>query len=191
MNEKKIAVLGVIAVVVAGLAFLQSRYNRTYKSPQITISPLIEGLDIDQVQTIVVTPKDAAEPIRLDRRDDAFVVSNKEDYPADMKKVNALISNCLDMRIASDAVITANPDNHAELGVTPETAKFRIEFLNGDQEPKVIVGLLISDSKMEGDRSVSHVRLASGNEVYRMTDIQYFSTRPMDYVDTQILKVDR
>lgn len=188
MSDRKLAVLGIIAVGLAALAILQSRFSRTYTPPQITLAPLIEGLDIDQVQTILINSKEA-QPIRLERRDKTFVVAGKEDYPANLKKVNSLISDCLDLRVTSDALITANPDNHAQLGLTSDTARYEIAFLDGQQ--KNLVGLLISESDMEEEQSSAAVRLAASNQAWRISDVPYISTRPIDYIDTQILQIQR
>ncbi len=189
MSDRKLAILGIIAVVMAGLAFLQSRLGRSYKAAQITVFPLIEGLDIDRIEGLRITSKDTAEPILLERKESGFVVRNKQGYPAQIQKVNSLISDCVDIRISSDALITSNPENHAELGVTAETARYGIEFLDGDQT--VIVGLFISETKTQEDASFSHVRLAGENDVYRLRETPYLSIRPMDYIPAQVVEVDR
>jgi hypothetical protein len=188
MSDKKLVVLGIITLAVVVLAILQSRYSRTYTPPQITLAPLIEGLDIDQVQAIEIKAKDA-QPIRLRRKDTSFVVATKEDYPANLKKINSLISDCLDIRITSDALITANPENHAHLRLTPDTARYEITFLDG--QDKALVGLLIAEADREDNTSSAAVRLAASNQAWRLTETPYISTRPMDYIDAQILQIDR
>ena len=188
MSDRKLAVLGIIAVALAALAILQSRFSRTYTPPQITLAPLIEGLDVDQMQSIQINSKDA-QSIRLQRKEDAFVVAEKDNYPANLKKVNSLISDCLDIRITSDALITANPENHAQLGLTSETARYEITFLDG--QDKALVGLLISESDMEENPTSAAVRLPNSNQAWRLAEVPYISTRPIDDIDTQILQIDR
>jgi len=188
MSDKKLAVLGIIAAAVAALAVLQSRISRTFTPPQITLAPLIEGLDIDQVQSIEIKSRDS-EPVRLRRKETAFVVASKENYPANLRKVNSLISDCLDIRITSDALITANSENHAHLGLTSDTARYEITFF-GEQE-KALVGLLIADTDRDENSSSTPVRLANSNQAWRLTDAPYISTRSIDYIDSQILQVDR
>lgn len=191
MNDKKVAILAIVAVLAAAGAFLSSRLSRDYTPEKVTIFPLIEGLDIDGIQTLVVGGKNADNPIHLDRSGNTFTVREKDGYPANLSKVNSLISDCLDIRITSDALITSNPDNHAQIGVTEETARWRVEFL-GEQE-KPMTGLLISESKSEGEQSrpFSAVRLINSPNVYRLTDEPYISTRAMDYIDAQILQLER
>ncbi|HOK67445.1 MAG TPA: DUF4340 domain-containing protein [Anaerohalosphaeraceae bacterium] len=191
MNDKKVAILAIVAVLAAAGAMLSSRLSRNYTPPKVTIFPLIEGLDIDRIQTIVIGAKSADGPIHLDRSDKAFTVREKDGYPASVSKVNSLISDCLDIRITSDALITSNPANHAQIGVTEDTARWHVEFLGADQ--KLITGLLVSESKTEGEQSrpVSAVRLMKSPNVYRLADEPYISTRAMDYIDAQILQAER
>lgn len=190
MSDRKLAVLAVLAVLFAGAAVLLSRVGRDYTPPQITLAPLIEGFDVERIQTIAVGSKDSSEGVHLDRSGKGFAVREKDNYPAVMSKVNSLISDCLDIRITSDALITSNPANHAEIGVTPETAQYRVEFLDAEQKP--IVGLLISEPKSQGEQgSFSAVRRLDRPEVYRLNEPPYVSVRPMDYIETQILQVER
>ncbi len=191
MNDRKVAVLATAAILAVAGAFLSSRLSRDYTPPKITIFPLIEGLDLDRIQTILVVAKSADGPIHLDRSGNGFTVREKDGYPAHVSKVNSLISNCLDIRITSDALITSNPANHAQIGVTEDTARWRVEFLGADEKP--ITGLLVSESKSEGEqtRPVSAVRMTNSPNVYRLTDEPYIPTRAMDYIEAQILQLER
>jgi hypothetical protein len=191
MNDKKVAILAVAAVVAAAGALVSSRFGRNYTPEKVTIFPLIEGLDLDSIQTIVIGGKQADTPIHLDRNGNTFTVREKDGYPASVSKVNSLISDCLDIRITSDSLITSNPDNHAQIGVTEQTARWWVEFLAAEEKP--LTGLLISESKSEGEQSrpVSAVRLKNNPSVYRLTDEPYIATRPMDYIEAQVLQLER
>lgn len=191
MNDRKVMILMIVAVLAAVGAMLSSRLSRNYTPPKVTIFPLIEGLDIDQIQTIVIGSKNAEELIHLDRAGNTFTVREKDGYPANVSKVNSLISDCLDIRIPSDCLITSNPANHEQIGVTDQTARWRVEFLGAEQKP--ITGLLVSDSRAEGEQSrgYSAVRLTNSPNVYRLTDEPYISTRAIDYIEAQILQVER
>lgn len=186
MTDKKVAMLGMVAVLMAGWAVIQGRISQSYQPDQIVISPLIEGLDIEAVQAIRLTSEQGAKTVDLVRDGGRFVITQKDRYPADVKKVNDLISGCLDMRISSDQRITEDGANHGELGVTTETAACQVEFLGADQKP--IVGMLISTADDEGN---SYVRLATADVVYRADDAPTVPTSASEFLDTVLFQVDQ
>ena len=98
MSDRKLAVLGIIAVALAALVILQSRFSRTYTPPQITLAPLIEGWMWIRCSLSGSIRKTLQSKCVLRRKEDAFVVAEKDNYPANLKqKVNSLISDCLDI----------------------------------------------------------------------------------------------
>ena len=145
MSDKKLALLGIFAVVMAGLAILQHQLGRNAHTADFSGSALIEGLDIDAVATIHVAGDGGAQTVTLVRDNDRFVVSDKDNYPADVAKINRLINQCLDIQTTEK--ITSNPANHGDLKVTEDIALYRIGFLNSDGAP--IVTLLLSDADPE------------------------------------------
>lgn len=182
MTDRKLAILGVTAVIMAGWALFQGRISQSYTADAIVISPLIEGLDIDAVQKIRITSEKGDKVVDLVRGNEGFAVAPKDHYPADVKKVNDLISGCLDIRVNSGERITADAVNHAELGVTPETARCQVVFLGAEDKP--IVGLLLSETDAETGRA--YVRLTTGNEVYGLEDAPWLPAGASDYLDMSL-----
>jgi len=182
MSDRKLAVLGMVAVLAAGWAVLQHRISQNVKPADFSSSPLIEGLQVDAIASITVMSEKGGSVTTLNRTPNGFVIANKGDYPADVSKINALVNNCLDIR--THEKITDNPDNHAELKVTDETARYRIAFLN--DEGKEIVGLYVSESNEKGG---AFVRLLSSNDVYSIENAPWIPAKPMDYVDAQLFQI--
>lgn len=183
MNDRKLAILGIIAVLMVGAAILQNRLGQNTHTADFSSSALIEGLDVDTVGAIQVASDKGSKTVTLTRSNDQFVVTDKDNYPADIGKVNQLINQCLDVRTVEK--ITSNADNHADLKVTEDTAQYVIRFLNSENEP--IVTLLFSPA--DPDTNTAYARLLSSNDVYSITRPVWFGTAPIDYIDTALVSV--
>ena len=182
MSDRKLALLGIIAVLMVGWAVLQNRISQNVNTADFSSSALIEGLQIEAVSTITVTSEKGEKITTLNRKGGVFVVADKDNYPADVAAVNTLLNGCLDIRTREK--ITDNPDNHADLGVTPETARCVVSFLDADGGE--IVALVISKDE---DSGAAFARLLSEMSVYSIQYPPQIKTDPMDFVDAQLLQV--
>lgn len=185
MSDKKLAILGVLAVAAAGWAILQSRLSQPANTIDFSSSPLIEGLAIDSIGSIVITGESGAKSVTLDRSDKSFVVRDKDNYPAEVGKINGLINKCLDVRVQEK--VTSNAANHADLKVTPETAKYVVTFMNKDGN--VITGFAVSESDAESGRA--YARLLSSDDVYAISSDPWIGTGATEYLDTKLLEAPR
>jgi len=184
MSDKKLAVLGILAVVMAGWAILQSRLSQRVNIADFSSAALIEGLDLGAVAAIQITSEQGQTTMTLNRTGNGFVVADKDGYPADIAKINTLINNCLDIRTYE--VITSNPDNHVDLKVTKDTAQYTLEFL--DDQAGVIVGFAMSETDEDGN---AFVRLLSANPVYSIKNPPRINTAPLDYINKELLRVEK
>ena len=183
MNDKKLAILGLAAVIMAGAAILQNRISKQLSTGDFSSSPLIEGLEIDKVDAIRISSENGSKTVNLARKNGNFVVTDKDDYPANVTRINELINHCLDIRTSEK--ITSNVSNHADLNVTDETARFVISFLDSDDTP--IVTLLISETDMETNSA--YARLSASDDVYSIERPPYIQASPMDYVAATLVEV--
>ena len=185
MSNKKLAILGIIAIVMVVLAGVQLRLSSGKQRLSLGApSYLIQGLDTDKIASIVLGAAD--NQVILSRRGNRFVVESKDDYPAKATKINGVIAACLDIKTAE--FVTGNPANHADLGVTEEQARHVVKLFGRDGN--LITGLLISPPNT--DRAGSYLRLISSNDVYLTIDRPWparFSD--MDFIDTALLSIDR
>ncbi len=184
MSNRKLAVLGMIAALMVGWAILQSRIGQTVNTADFSSSALIEGLQIEAVAGITITSEKGEKITTLNRKDGVFVVADKDDYPADVAAVNALFNGCLDIRTREKT--TDNPNNHADLEVTPQTARSVVSFL--DTDGGQIVALAMSKSDEKGE---AFARLLSETGVYSIQYSPQIKTDPMDFVDAQLLQVQQ
>ena len=185
MSNKKLAILGVAAIVTVVLAGVQLRLSTTHSSVSVSgPSYLIQGLDTNKIASIVLGTAD--DQVILTRSGNRFVVANKDDYPAMSTEINGVIAACLDIKTAE--FVTGNAANHAELGVTETAAAHVVKLFGADSKP--ITGLLISPPGK--DRDGSYVRLISSNDVYLTIDRPWPSRfSAMDFIDTALLSIDR
>jgi len=184
MSNRKLAVLGILAVLMAGWAVLQNRIGQNANTADFTSSALIEGLQLDAVSSIAITSDKGKQTTTLDRKGETFVVADKENYPADVTKINSVINDCLDIRTHEQ--VTDNSSNHADLGVTEETAQFVVHFL--DKDGGQIVGIAVSEA---GENGTAFARLLSSNDVYSIQNPPRIVARPMDYVDAQLFQIQQ
>ncbi len=185
MSDKKLALLGMIAVLMTAAAVVQHNMTRRVRTTDFSGSPLIEGLAVDTIAGIEIAGEQGSQTVRLTRLNGRFVLPEKDNYPADVTKINFLINNCLDIRTVEK--ITDNPDNHADLKVTPETARYRISFM--DEDPKPIVSLVLSES--DPDTNTAYARLQSEDTVYSIQSVPRFNTGTADYMNTELLNVSK
>jgi hypothetical protein len=185
MSNKKLVILGIVAVVMVIWAGLLLRISTNQPSgPSTGPSYLIQGLSTDQIASVVLGTGD--DQIILTRKGNRFVVANKDDYPAMSTEINGVIAACLDIKTAE--FVTATAANHTDLGVTEAGAAHVVKLFGADQKP--LTGVLISPADPE--RRVSYVRLISSNDVYVTLDRPWppeFSA--MDFIDKTLISLGR
>jgi hypothetical protein len=184
MSDRKLAVLGILAVLAVCWAVLQNRMSQTVKTPDFGSAPLIAGLDLKVVDGLQITSEGGSQTTTLKRSDQGFTVVDKDNYPADISKINTMINHCLDIR--TNEKITDDPQNHADLKVTPETGQYVIRFL--DREGQEIVGIAISPTD---EKSTAFARLLSADDVYSVQSPPWLNTRPLDYIDTELFQIQQ
>jgi len=184
MSNKKLVVLGIIAIVMVLLAGAQLRISTRRSFAPTGPSYLIQGLDTAEIASIVLGTGD--NQVILTRKGNRFVVETKGDYPAKTNEINGVIAACLDIKTAE--LVTRNPANHADLGVTEEKARHVVKLFGKDAEP--ITGVLISPPDTDKERV--YVRLISSNDVYLTLESRWPSKfSNMDFIDKALTTVDR
>ncbi len=183
MSNKKLAILGLAAVAMVVIAVITAQQAQqqpgTESQNQIY---LLGGLDPDDIAQIVIQSDD--ETLTLTRQKSGFVVGEKENYPAKTQKVNDVIVDCLD--IQTTTLITDDPQNHTELGVTEEQAATAVRFYRPDAN--LITGIIIGDKKEKGKGYFA--RLVNADHTYEIPSNPWISTDPMEYIDRELINID-
>jgi len=145
---------------------------------------LIQGLDPMDIGVIRIGTGEKTITIR--RQGKNFVVENKDNYPADNKTINDLLTNCMDIQIGE--LVTSSPANHQDLGVTEDKARTVVKFYKvADGNEALITGIVVGNYREGGQGS--YVRLASSNDVYVAANIPWIRDTALDYLNQEIMAV--
>ncbi|MBI5852975.1 MAG: peptidylprolyl isomerase [Planctomycetes bacterium] len=142
---------------------------------------LLPGTEPERIAGIEV--KHEQDSVVLKRVGNQFLVESAKNYPANNREVNDLMNRVLGIRLAAEA--TTDKDAYAALGVDGGEKSTSIRFL--DNEGKEIVGVITGKSEAGED----HVRLTNSETAYRVEEGLYLRTKPLDYVDKQLLQLER
>jgi len=97
MNDKKLTLLGIIAVGMVIWAVAQTRISNKIRVASGKSAYLIQGLETRDIDSITIGTGD--DEVALKRQAESqFVVASKDNYPAEMKQINDLITKCLDIQ---------------------------------------------------------------------------------------------
>ncbi|HCO94702.1 MAG TPA: hypothetical protein DIU00_12255 [Phycisphaerales bacterium] len=190
MSNKNLTILGIVAVITVLWAMVQSRIsNRPGAEPDRPVY-LIQGLDPARVDSIVIGTGDAA--FTLKRRNNDFVVVDKDNYPAKTSEINSLITKCLE--IQTTEFVTDNPSNHEDLEVTEGKARSVVKFMKADPNSSLLTGVIIGKTKELGQGS--YVRMLSSdsalsNKVYVTSNAPWFGGGAVNYIDQELIAAKR
>ena len=190
MSNKKLTILGIVAVLMVLWAMVQSRISDKPGAEPARPVYLIQGFDPSGVDSIVIGTGEAA--FTLKHRKGRFVVADKDNYPAKTSEINSLISKCLE--IQTSEFVTDNPANHEDLEVTEEKARSVVKFMKADPNSSLLTGVVIGKTKELGQGS--YVRLLSSNpalsnKVYVASNVPWFGGDEMNYIDQELIAVKK
>ncbi|MHC4645234.1 MAG: DUF4340 domain-containing protein [Planctomycetota bacterium] len=186
MSNRKLLTLGIVAAVMFALVAVQGRLSRSSGRVSLAGSYLIQGLEPAKIHSILIGKGE--NPVRLVRQGNGFVVGNKGDYPASIKKINDLLISCLDVVILD--WITDDPANYESLDVSEEKAQNIVKFL--DEKHEVITGVVIGSSRLpelQMENRTTYVRLLSGNDVHEAKDVPLVGGSATDYIEKEIVNI--
>lgn len=187
MSDRKLTILGIVAVFMVIWAVVQSRISSRPRTQPDAPAYLIQGLDPAHIGSIVLGVGEKA--VTLKRQGRSFVVLNKDNYPAKTSEISKLITACLDVRIGE--LYTDDPANHKDLGVAEENAGTVVKFFKPDSslDSSLLTGVVVGEVGEEQLRT--YVRLASSDKVYVTPNVPMIRNRAMDYIDPELVAVKR
>jgi len=190
MSNRKLFVLGIIAVLMVTWAVVQSRVSSKTEAEPGGPVYLVQGLNTADIGSIFLGFGD--DGVMLKRIGRQFVVVNKDNYPAKASEINNLISKCLE--IQTSEFVTDNPANHADLEVTEEKARTLVKFLKSDPNSTLLTGVAVGKSKESGQDT--YVRLLSkddsvSNKVYITSNVPWFNDQAINFIEQELISVKR
>ena len=183
MSDKKLSFLGIIAVISVAAAIFVSQSADRDKTTSSGAGYLIQGLDPAAIAKIVIGKGDEA--FTLERAGSGFAVEDKDDYPADNKMINNLLTSCFDIRTVE--LYTQDEANYKDLGVTEEDAQGVVKFLDAGGE--IITGVIIGkDSSSAG---LYYGRKIGDEKVYVMDNVPWPGASPLEYIDKSLITINK
>ena len=180
MTNKKLAILALVAVAMSVATTLLYSRNERSLAGEHAVTSLIQGLDPDKVFSIEI--KKGSETVLLKRKDKAFLVASKDDYPASNKRINELLIRSLDIRCGE--MTTDAEANHEALGVA-DTSPNAIVLTFKDKDDKILVGYVLGNTMDSGPGA--YVRLMGRLAVYSTQGPLRVDTAQTDYMDKEIV----
>ena len=186
MSNKKLTILFVVAAVMVVLAVVTSQLSTRKPSVSYKNVNLIQGFDTGKIATVILKSKD--EETKITRgAGDQFVVTNKDNYPALINEINGLVAEILDIKTVD--LITEDPTNHTDLGVSEDNARYIVKFLDKDAKPiEGFGGIIISESDPE--KQGIYVRLLGEDKVYLIDGSPWPRMSGLDYIDKRLTSAE-
>lgn len=183
MSNKNLIILTIVAAVLVAIAIMQSTISDTSRPSEATgPSYLIQGFDPTQIAGIVIGT--GSDTIKMDRKANGFVITTKFGYPADTSRINALITDCMDIKINAKP-FHSNPENHKALAVTEENAKRIVRFLKDDAS--TLIAIVIGNENEKG--MGTYIRRLDSDDVYLTSSKLNTRSSPLDYIDAELLSI--
>ena len=183
MSNRKLIILGILAICMVIWAVIQSHFSSKPKTAPDKPAYLIQGLNPADIGSIALGAGE--DEVTLKRQSGPFVVVNKDNYPAETKQINDLITKCLD--IQTSQFVTDNPENHEALEVTEKDARNVVKFFKTDAS--LLTGVIVGKTKEEGQGN--YVRLATSDKVYVAPEVPWIRTGVLDYIDQALILANR
>ncbi|NQT00671.1 MAG: DUF4340 domain-containing protein [Planctomycetes bacterium] len=183
MSNRKLTILGIVAVLMVIWAVAQSRVSNRPRTETDGPAYLIQGLDPADIDSIVLG--NGEDMVTLKRQRGGFVVVNKDNYPAKASEINNLITKALE--IQTSQFITDNAANHEDLELTEEKASAMVKFFKADSS--LLTGIVGGKAKELGQGT--YVRLASNDSVYVAPSLPWIGGTAMSYIGQELISVKR
>lgn len=179
-------ILGVVLVAQAGLVALT--WGTRGSAPKSDAQPLFPDVEVAGVKSLRVQARSGnakdTEPVvtRVVRKGDGWVLPDADDFPADTKKVEAIVAKLLAGQIR--APIASNQSNHNALEVGDRTFNRKVDLAWDGGEAKLVVGSARGTS--------AHVRREGEDAVYLARGFSASSIEEdaASYIDTTWLDVE-
>lgn len=192
MGKRNLIFLLVAALVAALGAWLVTDNYREKVRRVAEIHTLVPELSgqIAKVTTIRFTEAGKSFQLKKDP-EQGWVIVEKHNYPADEKKITALFSGMISVKVLEPR--TDDPNKHAKLHLEPpengDAKSFGVQLIDADN--KVIVDLVLGKKRQSAGGSMQqfYVRKADENKTWLAIGELDPEHTPRDWVDRQLIDI--
>jgi hypothetical protein len=188
MNSRQLMWLGIAALAI----ILGAVWIGTTRSPSTEASahlyPALKG-QLAKVQAIKIHPANIELSLELNRTPNGWTLKQRNQYPADSTKINALLLSLESAKIREEK--TSNPDNYAALGVQDFAASrdptdesgARVELIGIEPPVNLIVG------KADAVSRASYVRRAGEPKSWLVSEQLNLGTDASSWLKRDLLNI--
>jgi hypothetical protein len=195
LSARVAAILVVLLAVLGGAALLFERQESTSRPDNATAlgKPVLPDLKVADVAAVrIVEPKAT---LTLQRKDDGWVIAERDGFPADLGKVREFLLKALELKIGQSEPI--GEKDRARLNL--DSSGTQVELLAADGKPlaKLTIGKKYFKREVENaDKAPADgrfvVRPDTPGTVYIVSDpLLQASTRSADWIDRTAFKVEK
>jgi hypothetical protein len=153
MNRSNWLLTGLALVQLALMAVV---FGLAGRPATLASGPLLSDFTTDSVSAVTLT-NDAGTTLRLEKKADAWVLPEAEDFPAKGDAVESLLGRLAGLQ--SQGLIAHTASSYPRLSVADDSFLAKVDLEGGDKTTTLYVG-----SSPRG--GVSHVRVSGAAEVY-------------------------
>lgn len=180
MNDNQIKILAAIAgvlLVVTALLYSGISFGGDSFKPG---TALLIGFDPAKVSAISIASAEGGVTMR--RTETGFGIDERDGYPASMKKINDLLIQCMEIKLAEK--VSDSADAHANLGVADTSPEaLTVKFLGEDGKP--LAGFIRGKSPERG--SGAWLRKLDGPITWLSAGAVTIDPSPGAWLDTRLV----
>jgi hypothetical protein len=183
MSQRRFVWIAALALIALALAlYLSQVRNASHETVGVALLPALAG-ELDTVTEVSIRKGSATPNVSVHRAGDAWTVSQRADYPADVSKVHKLLLALSDAKILEEK--TADPANYSIIGVEdaaqPGATSAEVTVSAKDGKHAVIVGKPIEEG--------SFVRRAGEAKSYSVTPAITVDSEPKAWIDQRLVDI--
>lgn len=184
MSQKQTTILG-FATLIAVLAALWMMFGEGDGGDDMRGSRLLPDLSgrINDLATIRING--AYVSTTLERTDTGWRIAEKAGHPADMDKVQALLSSLLQAEI--ERRTTDDPARYARIGLGDAATELLLEDGDGAR----IAGLAVGKRRFNADSFRSYVRRLPEAQTWLVNDLAELRTEASDWLPASLVELAR
>jgi Domain of unknown function (DUF4340) len=184
MNQRSILVLASVAALLIAVVIWNQWSTASGSGDRVLLLPKLAA-ELDQVESVSVTKAGNETVVEARRVQPAWVIANKDDYPADVAKIREALQTLSQARVLEPK--TSNAELYSHLGVEPvdtPSASGVALTLSVDGSPQtVILG------RTEGQK-YRYARLAEEAQSYLIDKDPKLPKAATEWVDPLIIDLD-
>lgn len=178
MNARSMKVLAAVAaLLLAGVLLVQSGRDGDGHDA----GRWLEGFEAELNDVSRVTVESADGSATIERRADGWIVAERDGYPADTGKLRTALIALAEAEALEPK--TAQPDRHAQLGLSGERA-VTVTIAAADSERSLVIG----DSANQGQR---YVRRAGEDQAWLIDRSPEFPGGAADWLQPELMDIAR